>query len=480
MMLPTNNASVGVYRSADFPYDLDTLVEDRVAEGIFRVNRKVFTDRKIFEAEVLHIFESTWLFIGLESQIPKPHDFTTIVMGRQPVILMRDSNGKLGAFYNSCKHRGAVVCPYRSGNQRVHVCRYHGWSYGSDGRNSGVAQSKDGQYPAAFAKEDHGLTPIAKLESYRGFIFGSLSADVPSLQEHLGEARAILDLVVDQSPQGVEYVPGGVTYTFDANWKLQFENGLDYYHFGTTHASYMDVMQHRLKTGAVEQPRTYEDAATEEAAGSYGFERGHALMYAIRKQGRVHVRPLANDPGALEEIRARVGETKAKWMLRQRNLTIYPNLQIVDISSQQLRTWRPLAPNKTEMVSHCLAPIGEGEAAREMRIRNYEDFFNPTGLGSSDDNLMYEYVQAGYEASEAGDTQGYVRGLGQAVAQADPFARELGISPESWAYGPITFGDESCMQGGYREWRRLIARGLERQRANNKDIPIASQPCEKP
>ena len=97
-----------------------------------------------------------------------------------------------------------------------------------------------------------------------------------------------------------------------------------------------------------------------------------------------------------------------------------PNLQIVDISSQQLRTWRPLGPNKTEMTSHCLAPIGEGDAAREMRIRNYEDFFNPTGLGSSDDNLMYEYVQAGYEALNGGATQGYERGLGNPIVPGDP------------------------------------------------------------
>ena len=134
----------------------------------------------------------------------------------------------------------------------------------------------------------------------------------------------------------------------------------------------------------------------------------------------------------------------------------------VDISSQQLRTWRPLGPNKTEMTSHCLAPIGEGDAAREMRIRNYEDFFNPTGLGSSDDNLMYEYVQTGYEAMSAGDTQGYVRGLGKPIVDGDPFADELKLAAQSWAYGPITFGDETCFHAGYREWKRLLERGLAR------------------
>lgn len=443
--------------SSTVALDLDRLVDDRTGDGIFRVHREAFTDQAVLEAEIERIFEGTWLFIGLESQVPKLNDFVTTTMGRQPVVLGRDASGKLACFLNSCRHRGAIVCPYKAGNAKFHVCRYHGWTYDSAGRNVGIAQLADGQYPPAFAADSHGLIPIARLESYRGFIFGSLAADVLPLEEHLGEARFFLDLVVDQSPSGVEYVPGNVVYTYDGNWKLQFENGLDYYHFATTHSSYMDVVQFRQGSGEAEPTKTYEAAHIQEAAGSYGFAHGHALMYAIRKQGRLHVRPLAGDPGAMDEIKRRVGETKARWMLRQRNLTIFPNLQIVDTSALQLRTWRPLAPNKTEITSHCLAPIGEGDDARAMRIRNYEDFFNPTGLGSSDDNLIYEYVQTGYQARSAGDTQGYVRGLGTPVVDKDPFRDELGLSPASWAYGPVTFGDETCFHSGYREWKRLLA-----------------------
>ena len=76
---------------------------------------------------------------------------------------------------------------------------------------------------------------------------------------------------------------------------------------------------------------------------------------------------------------------------------------------------------------------------------------------------MYEYVQTGYEAVAGGDTQGYVRGLGSPIVSSDPFADELQLSPESWAYGPISFGDETCFHSGYREWKRLIKRGLARQ-----------------
>ncbi|MEJ7929677.1 aromatic ring-hydroxylating dioxygenase subunit alpha [Ramlibacter sp. AN1015] len=445
------------------PERLAALVDDRPADGVFAVSREVFTDPELFALEMAHVFEGTWLFLGLESQIPRPHDFVTLHMGRQPVVLSRDADGRIRCFYNSCRHRGAMVVPWRSGNQRVHVCRYHGWTFDSGGRNVAVAQARDGQYHAAFDRTDHDLVPIAQLESYRGFVFGSLNPEVPTLAEHLGQARKFLDLVADQSPHGVEYLPGSMHYTFDGNWKLQLENGLDYYHFSSTHSAYMDVLQQRVQAGAAPAPVSHEAPEVPEGAGSWSLGNGHAMMYAIRKQGRVHARPLAKDPGAVDEIRARVGEDDTRWMLRQRNLTIFPNLQIVDISSQQLRTWRPLAPGRTEMTSHCLAPVGEGAQARAMRIRNYEDFFNPAGLASSDDHLMYEYLQSGYQAVAAGELQGYARGLGTGVVAQDPFGAELGLSPAGWAWGPVSFGDETCLHGPYREWMRLLRRGLKRE-----------------
>jgi phenylpropionate dioxygenase-like ring-hydroxylating dioxygenase large terminal subunit len=212
------------------------LVDDRPAEHIFQINRRAFVDPEVYEAEMRHIFEATWVFVGLESQIPNPHDFITTHIGRHPVLLSRDKDNKICCLLNTCRHRGTVVCPFKHGNRKLHVCRYHAWSYDSGGHNVAIPERAAGQYPAAFDDADHDLIRVARLDSYRGFIFASLSADVPELDDFLGETRPFLDLVIDQSPTGrLEVVPGEVTYTFDANWKLQFENGLDYYHFGATH-----------------------------------------------------------------------------------------------------------------------------------------------------------------------------------------------------------------------------------------------------
>ncbi len=437
--------------------ELSRLVDDRPADQVFQVNRRVFTDPAVFDAEMRHVFEATWVFVGLESQIARPHDFITTYIGRQPVLLTRDGQGQIACFLNTCRHRGTMLCPFQHGRQKFHVCRYHGWAYDSSGRNVSVTDEADGQYARSFLDLSHDLIKVARLDSYRGFIFASLGMNVPSLDEHLGGAKAFLDLVVDQSEMGaLEFVPGEVRYTFDANWKLQFENGLDYYHFRSTHSSYVDILKARALESTTAFPN--EEGNEPEGQGSFDFANGHAVNWSVKK-AQLYGRPLAADAVRLDALRQRVGPDRVKWMMRQRNLTIFPNLQIIDISSAQLRTWRPLAANKTEMTSHCLAPVGELPAAREMRIRGYEDFFNPSGLASSDDNVMYEYCQAGYEAEAAGFTQGYARGAGAPDGGASRHAEELGITPDASSFGQTAFGGETNFYAGYREWRRLMDRG---------------------
>ena len=111
------------------------LIDDRPADGVFRVHRDAFRDPAVFEQEMVQFFERGWVFVGHASQIPHPHDYITVRVGRSPVIISRDGEGQLHALHNSCRHKGAVVCQHSQGNRRAHLCPYHGWSYASDGRN---------------------------------------------------------------------------------------------------------------------------------------------------------------------------------------------------------------------------------------------------------------------------------------------------------------------------------------------------------
>ncbi|MFW7347760.1 MAG: aromatic ring-hydroxylating oxygenase subunit alpha [Pigmentiphaga sp.] len=435
--------------------DLTDCVVDETDRGVFTVHRDVYRDPDIFELEMRYIFERSWVFLGIEDQIAKPHDYLTTWIGRQPVLVMRSGDGQVGAFLNTCSHRGAMLTQRERGNARIHVCAYHGWSFDSSGRNASIKDRKDACYSEAFERDDHDLVPVAKFGSYRGLMFGSLSADVPSLEEHLGETRFFLDLVLDQSPNGIELLPGSSTYVYKGNWKLQLDNALDGYHLTSVHPSFIKIVQQR-HSGGSNNKLTALDFEAYRQRGSFTFANGHAAVWT--RNPNPAIRPLY---GMLDELRARVGEERANLMLDSRNLVLFPNVQFAENASLQLRVIRPLAVDRTEMRSYVIAPKGESAAAREFRLRQFEDFFNSSGLATSDDTTCYEDCQAGYKAHAVKWTQGYARGMTSVMKGANPAARQFGFEPATSQYGDVLIQDETIFHSAYREWRRLMARGAQ-------------------
>lgn len=437
---------------------LADLIDDRPDEGVFRVSRAIFTDQRVFEAEMRHLFEGGWIFLGLESQAPEPHDFFTTFAGRVPVMVQRDGEDILRAFVNSCPHKGARLAQLRQGNARLHVCPYHSWSFDSAGRNKAVKWKSAGCYSEAFDRDDHGLAVLPRFENYRGFLFGSLVADVPTLTDYLGEGAKLLDLVADQSDEGMELVPGQVTFTYEANWKLQLENCSDAYHFTSAHPSYIRVLERRQKelsedvvASVWENSDYWKEDTQGVGGGSFSFANGHVLNWGVF--GVTPAIPLYERAAQLAE---RHGEGKRDWMFNMRNLTIFPNLQIAENASSQLRVIRPLAPGLTEMRTWCIAPKGESSAARRQRIRQYEDFFNPTGMATPDDTVSYENCQIGFAAAVEPWLQGYARGMTASVVGGNRFADRIDLFPERSVLADSQLCDETLYHSYYRAWARRM------------------------
>src|SRR5258705_5176480 len=98
------------------------------------IDRRIFSDRAIYELERERLFPRCWLYLGHESEIPRPGDFVAAYMGEEPIILWRGAGGRVGAYLNMCRHRGNRVCRADRGNAKVFTCSYHGWTYSSDGK----------------------------------------------------------------------------------------------------------------------------------------------------------------------------------------------------------------------------------------------------------------------------------------------------------------------------------------------------------
>ncbi|MCW1384090.1 Rieske 2Fe-2S domain-containing protein [Novosphingobium sp. KCTC 2891] len=408
--------------SASLRTRIETAVVDDPQAGRFRCRRDVFTDPELFELEMKHIFEGNWVYLAHESQISSVNDWFSTWAGRVPVIISRTKDGALNAFVNACSHRGAMLCRRKRGKGRIFVCPFHGWSFTNDGKLLKAKDEAGGAYPESFDTDgSHDLTRLARFESYRGFLFGSLNPDVAPLADYLGETTKIIDQIVDQAPEGIEVLTGNSTYTFDGNWKLQMENGCDGYHVSSVHYNYAQTMGHRAEGGTKAVDASGWSKAV---SGVYGFEHGHILLWT--NVLNPEVRPIW---ARKEELEQRLGKVQADFIVGQsRNLGLYPNVFLMDQFSTQIRVVRPVSVDRTEITIYCFAPKGESAELRATRIRQYEDFFNVSGMGTPDDLEEFRACQSAYTG--AGELWNDLsRGARRWIAGPDENARAMGLNP---------------------------------------------------
>jgi benzoate/toluate 1,2-dioxygenase alpha subunit len=159
------------------------------------------------------------------------------------------------------------------------------------------------------------------------------------------------------------------------------------------------------------------------------------------------------------EIASRIGEIRADWAVgKLRNLLLYPSLFVMDNRGSQLRIVRPISVDMTEVTTYLVAPVGEPPELKRRRLRQYEDFFNPSGMATPDDLAEFVAVQEGMNGRLLRHSD-LSRGARNQVMGQNQHARNLGISPVS---SGEACADEGIYIGQYKQWIDLMTSGLER------------------
>jgi benzoate/toluate 1,2-dioxygenase alpha subunit len=274
------------------------------------------------------------------------------------------------------------------------------------------------------------------------------------LTEFLGEAAKIIDMIVDQSTEGLEVLRGASTYTYEGNWKLQAENGADGYHVSAVHWNYAATTNQRKQREASPDQIRAMDAGKwgQQGGGFYAFDHGHILLWT--KWANPQDRP---NFARREEFAARKGEATADWMIQNsRNLCLYPNVYLMDQFGSQIRLLRPISVNKTEVTIYCIAPKGEEAEARSRRIRQYEDFFNVSGMATPDDLEEFRACQEGY-AGRASEWNDMSRGATHWIDGADAAADAIGLKP---IMSGVKTEDEGLYTVQHRYWMDVMKKAL--------------------
>jgi phenylpropionate dioxygenase-like ring-hydroxylating dioxygenase large terminal subunit len=412
------------------------IVDDR-EEKKFLLNREALVSSAVLADEMKKIFAKCWIYVGHESEIRNPGDFVARRVAGRPVIFCRDTDGEVRCFFNTCRHRGAIVCTEHKGNRRGFRCIYHGWSYLNDGTLAGVPGAD--AYAETFDRNELGLRRPARFESYRGFWFMCLDRNAPALVAYLGRAKDYMDIVLDQSPSGeMEIVTGVQEYDVAANWKLMVENSVDDYHIPTTHSTWLAYMANSGVNIAVPKG---EGLVLPTKGLAIDLGNGHFTTDNINFRGRPiakwipiygeEAKPEMN--GIRQELVDRLGPDRAARVCdTNRNLVIFPNLVINDGSSVTVRTFYPSSAAKMHVSAWAFGPVEETPSARRRRLDAFLTFYGPGGFATPDDIEALELVQQGLANWQDDPWSEMSRGMGKEDEQLNSDEHHLRIFWRRW------------------------------------------------
>ena len=418
------------------------------------IHRDLYVDPELFEVEMEQLWRRTWLYVGHDSQVPNPGDFYTAMLAREPIIMIRGSDGLVRVLPNRCAHKGTRLASAVHGKCLGGVlrCPYHGWTYRLDGKLRSVPL-KSGYEGTAFESSAaaNGLREVTSV-NYRGFVFARLAADGPGFEDYFGESLTSIDNMVDRSPEGKLEVAGGVLrYMHDCNWKMFVENLNDAMHPMVAHESSAGTAKKTWESAGDPGPAPMVIEQFVPFVNNYDFfekmgvrvyANGHSytgVSFSIHsKYSHIgdYERRMTEAYGA-ERAQRILGEVR-------HNTVYYPNLTIKG-AIQAIRVARPIAVDKTLIESWTFRLVGAPDELL-ARTTTYSRLINaPTSMVGHDDLHCYRSIQEGL-ASASNEWVSLHRN--HSAAEKDGIAGTFGAT------------NEVPMRGQYRAWADFMTRGM--------------------
>ena len=418
------------------------------------VHRDLYIDPELFELEMERLWRNTWVYVGHDSQVPAPGDYFTTQIGREPVIMVRGTEGAVGVLANRCAHKGSKLLSAVHGRCAGGAlrCPYHGWTYRLDGTLRTVPL-KGGYEATGFgcSAAAGGLSAI-RCTNYRGFVFARLAPQGPEFEEYFGESLSSIDNMVDRAPAGrLEVAGGALRYVHDCNWKMFVENLNDAMHPMVAHESSAGTAKRlweQMPAGTpvpmvIEQFTPFVNGYEFfDKMGVKVFENGHSytgVNFSIHSK--------YSSVGEYERrMEQAYGEERARRILAEarHNTVYYPSLTIKG-AIQAIRVARPLSVDKTLIESWTFRLVGAPDELL-ARTTTYTRLINaPTSVVGHDDLHCYRSIQEGL-AAHGNDWVSLHRNY--SPAEAGGLAGTYGAT------------NEVSMRGQFRAWAHYMTLGM--------------------
>jgi anthranilate 1,2-dioxygenase large subunit len=398
-----------------------------------RVPYRLYHDAALYAREQERIFGGpVWSYLGLEAEIPKPGDFRTTYVGETPIVVNRDETGAVKAFVNRCAHRGALVRRELCGNAANHICIYHQWCYGLDGRLTAIPFRRGirgkGGLEASFEMGAHGLRPL-QVGNVNGALFGTLSENAEPLEDYLGppilaQLRRLLDRSVKVLGYNRQRIRG--------NWKLYAENTRDNYHASLLHEFLVTFgLDRSTQVGGVTMDSRHRHNITWAEAGSDTDEFAHQAYAGAG---------VRNDFLSLKEPALVAFHPEHDDKLNIAITSVFPSAVFVQISnSLAVRQIRPRGVDEVEIFQTMLGYADDSPEMTLHRLRQ-ANLVGPAGLVSMEDG---EAIELAHRASKPDQDRATVIELGGAGVISDRDYRVTDVPLRGfWSYYAELLGIE--------------------------------------
>ncbi|MBY4799617.1 aromatic ring-hydroxylating dioxygenase subunit alpha [Burkholderia cepacia] len=428
-------------------------VTNETLAGLVRpdsVHKRLYTDPAIFTLEMERIYGRAWIYVGHESQVKTAGDYHTTRIGDQDVVMVRASDGTIHVIYNRCPHKGAKVVPDGDGSVgKFFRCPYHAWTFRHDGTHLS-APLRNGLQNTCFDPKhpDFSMRRVARVDSYRGFVFASQSNDGPDLRTFLNGVVSSIDNLCDRSPVGEVEVTGGVFRVLQrSNWKVFYENLHDTMHAPVTHeSSVVSARAQAAEMGAMPFELLIMDGNGEpyefwEKLELRAYVYGHGYMEGIFDPAAAERDSVSSAHFAvLAEV---YGEERARGILgmNRHNTVIYGSGSPHTVF-QQFRVIRPIAVDRTLVEIQLFRLKGAPDAVFDRALTYANVINSPSSNVMPDDVEVYARCQEGNQ-TRGGEWVSMHRYVGTDRATDDGFVSINGTS-------------ELPMRNQFAAWKRFM------------------------
>jgi len=342
------------------------------AEGL---PAEAYFEQRHYERELQRIWYRNWVYVGRSGDLARARAYRTFELGDQKILLVRDDQGVLQGFHNTCRHRGAALCREPEGLMRTGtiICPYHAWTYNLQGQ---LLRTSSKAHARGFVAADYPLYKISVRE-WSGFIFVALSDNPPPFDK-------IFDLPLNRLDAWplAELVVGHVlTKTIASNWKIFWENYNECLHCPGVHPKLSQLVP-IFGRGLLEErddPEWSAHAGDDDPRYKGGLRSG-AATWSL--DGRATGTPFP-------------GLSDADRLAGHIYMTALPSVFLVGhVDYVRVVRLLPLGPEKTELrVEYLFSP--QTLADPQFDLRNVVDF---TNLVMTEDAEVCELNQRGLHA----------------------------------------------------------------------------------